>query len=183
MKNFRLFLLPVSFSLILLASCSKQGPVGPQGIQGQNGSNGNANVKATPDSTSSPTDWSFGVSAWTHSFANPYLTSSFIKSGGFALVFMSYDNGNVWSELPVTYYTDSTHYAQLSYTYSTYTVQLYFTWNDARQHADPVTAFGSTCYFKVICVAPAMPLKHPETNWSNYESVIKLPEIKSQLQQ
>ncbi len=161
MKIFNQFFLSGIISIALFSGCTKQGDTGPAGTDGINGANGNANVKPTSDSTNSTSNWTFiPGSYWITNFVNPELSTSFINSGGYAQVFFSYDNGRVWYSLPTTYSADSTLSAQMSYSYSLNNVEIYFAWSDARQHTDPVTTYGSTCLYKVICVAPSAIKKH-----------------------
>ncbi len=178
MKHFSALFISSALCIGLFASCAKQGPAGDIGPQGPQGPLGNANVQPVFDSTNSSSNWNYITgNYWYVSFANQYLTSSFIKSGGIAEVFMSTDNGKVWSNLPTTYYADTVHNAQMTYTTSANTVTLYFTWNDTKQHTDPVTTYGGTCIFNVVCITPAVMKKYPGTNWSNYQSVSIIPEL------
>ncbi len=181
MKKINLLFIPVTISILLIAACSKDGAQGPQGNPGSNGAQGNANVKTASDSTHSSSDWTYlpGI-GWYVDFIDPTLSSSFISNGGFAEVFLSTDNQKAWTPLPSTYYADTVLNAQMTYTYYANTVQILFTWNDMKQHTDPVTTFGTPCYFKITCVAAAA--NHPRQGQmmqtAKYEALLTVPKTK-----
>jgi hypothetical protein len=163
------------------AGCSKgdTGPTGLQGVQGNTGPAGNANVKPISDSTTTSSSWAYiSGNGWQATFVNPYLNSTFINAGGYAEVFLSFDKGIVWNILPYTFSVDSVLSAQMTYSYSAQnTITAVFNWSDMKKHTDPVTTFGSTCYFNVVCIAASVVNKHPGTNWNSYESLQNIPEL------
>jgi len=189
MKSFTGLLLASSLTIGIFFGCSKadNGATGPQGQTGSQGSQGNANVKAIRDSVNSAAGWSYpGGPYWYTFFANPYINSTFLKSGGFAEVFLSTNNGVSWTALPATY-PGTPVTAQWTYSYTSISsgigVYIYFTWNDQLQHTDPYTTYGATAYFNVVCITASVVNKYPNTNWSNYEALMQIPELRQQLNQ
>jgi hypothetical protein len=182
MKSLPCLLIASSLFFGILSGCSKgdTGPQGPQGAQGNTGAQGNANVTRIIDSTNSSTNWTFITgNGWQAVFVNPSLNNAFIKAGGFAEVFLSTDNGRVWSALPSSYVVDTALSAQMTYSYSTQnTITVNFTWSDQRQHTDPVTTYGSTCLFNVVCIAASVLNQHPGANRNNYEAVTHIQETR-----
>lgn len=178
--NKLLIVLPLVIAVFY--ACSKdQGATGPQGPQGNTGATGNANVKNVMDSVNSSAGWTFAGNLWYAFFPNPYLTSSFISSGGFTEVFYTTDKGATWTALPSTY-INATNSAQWTYSYTATSsgmgVYIYFMWNDQLQHTDPyVTYSSSTACFNVVCITPSLLVKYPETNWNNYISLQSIPEL------
>lgn len=182
MKSINRLLIASTLCFGLFYGCSQdQGQQGPQGPQGANGVQGNANVKPVKDSVNSSAGWTFNSSAWYAFFPNPYLSNAFINGGGFAEVFISTDAGATWTALPETY-AGSTLNAQWTYAYTSTAagtgVYIYFMWNDQQQHTDPYATYGSTAYFNVVCITPALVAKYPSANWTNYEALAHIPELK-----
>jgi hypothetical protein len=181
MKPLNILLINSFILTCLLLGCSKgdTGPAGPQGPQGNTGAQGNANVNSIFDSTKASSNWTYiPGDYWYTVFTVPALSSTFIGNGGYAEVFLSTDDKKVWSVLPTTYSVDSVLSAQMTCTFSANTVQVFFTWSDLKQHTDPVTTFGATCYFNIVCIAPTVLNKYPATQWNNYNALMSIPEAK-----
>lgn len=158
--------LKISLAAILLgaviSSCSKTGPAGPEGPAGPAGANGAANVYMT-DFSINPSQWSsYNSTTWDY-VANVDVATT--------------DVVNVYISLNGTSYTPLTQNSlfysgdELTYAYGNgagLTLWYYFS----------SLAPDYTLYVKIADIPPAIFVKHPNTNWNNYNEVAALPEVK-----
>jgi hypothetical protein len=149
-----------AFMLSFLAySCAKDGATGPQGPQGPAGA---ANVY-TDDFIVDVNQWQqYNNTTW------EYITQDRVPTTDFINVYVSLD-GNGYT--PLT--QNSLFYPgdELTYAYGNggnVTLWYYF----SSQAPDYLI------YVKVADIPPAIYIKHPNTNWSNYNEVAALPEVK-----
>jgi len=161
MKNLLILLTVIT----LFSSCGKDGATGPQGPQGNaNVVAGNYDVKYSAWSIYTPSQ---GLPFYTVSVTDNDITSSIVSNGSVS-AFISFDN-NTWYNLPYNDFQTPTFFINYRFLYSTDVVSF-----------DIVPSDGGTLtlyndyYFKVVAIAGSIKKKHPNTNWNNYEEVMKV---------
>jgi hypothetical protein len=178
------FTLAALLAISVLYSCSKQGPTGPQGEQGvagPAGPQGNANVSGQTFYIT-PSQWTFLNGQYSVLLTDNALTSG-IDSAGSVDVYLSTDGANSWTPIP-SIYIDTLNNPSTAYwndIYAIGSVTVTWTWSNGRAVNNPNVTYGVNCFFKVVCIAPAIMKKHPNTNWRNPAEVAKLPEVKEVL--
>jgi hypothetical protein len=179
-------------AVILLAnSCTKDvaappGATGAAGTNGTNGTNGNANVRSQTDTA---TTWvSNGTTGWSIYFVDTSVTTA-IQNKGTVQVFMSYDLGTTWAALPLSNYTSVTNNYTMGFTTKTDTVSVQWTntsinptglltGTGAGPGSNPTTIYGSTCWFKIICISASARMANPGVNLQNYAEFKKAFHLK-----
>src|SRR5688572_11878941 len=107
MKEHRLLPALICSIVLLLSSCTKEGPEGPAG------KNGNANVK-TSTLTFSNWTWDSSNSFMYANFTWSEITSSVMNSGA---VYLYVNTSAGWAALPRTLYPSSTYSESQRFTY------------------------------------------------------------------
>ena len=145
---------------LTVSSCQKgdTGPAGSAGTNGTNGTNGVANITSaiypvTPGSWSNPS-----TDVYTVSYTNSAISDA--NHDGIE-VFIS-TNGSIWFGLPSTNLISSGDNVEFNYSNGQIEFLYIFT-----------SAPTSTLDFKVVVIPPAIMKQHPNTNWSDYNNVIK----------
>lgn len=146
----------------LFASCVKQGPAGPQG---ENGANGTANITATYDSVP-VSSWTYnaGVSEWF------FDTPQIIPNGDGVLVYESLGS-NVFEPLPA--YNTFASGDVVTFKYGNGAALSIWYYNAASPSTKPTAKLT----IEIVDIPPAMHVKYPKVNWSNYNEVSALPEF------
>jgi len=169
------FLTIIAVIAVIFNSCSK-GDTGTAGPTGATGAQGNANVSG---SAYNVTSWGWLSPIYYATFNVSNLTSD-IQNQGSVAVYVSIDAGTTWNSIPATY-VGSVENAFWSFATQTGIVQVNFEWNDMGEDGDPNSTYATTIEIKVVCIAPAMIVKYPNTNWKNLAEVSALPEVKAVL--
>jgi len=157
MRTIKISLAAIMLS-ILTYSCAKDGATGPQGPPGPSGA---ANIYMA-DYVINPVNWTGSGNSWY------YVTGVEIPTTDVVNVYVSLD-GNGYTPLS----TSSFFYSGdvLTYVYgngANLTIWEYFS----------SQLPNATLFVKVADIPPAIYVKHPGTNWSNYNEVAALPEVK-----
>jgi hypothetical protein len=161
MKNI-LILLSV---ITLFSSCGKDGATGPQGPQGPQG---NANVGSTTFNVD-PSAWTYYISSLNYyevTVNDPQISSDIVNNGAVS-AFYSSDNIN-WIALPWNDLQSTTFSISYEYQYSVNSVSFLIIPSDNGAITIP------TLYYKAIAIAGSVKKKNPNTNWNNYQEVMKV---------
>ena len=144
MKTLRL----LSFAAaIAIAGCT--GPKGDAGPAGQNGANGNANVIDHTFSVSSWT-WTASPGYWWAQWTDNDITQSILNTGS-VNVFVSYNNGTSWNNIPYSEVVSPTLTGVWTVNAALNTMQVNYTYSDQAAHSDPNTEYSTTAsWFKVV---------------------------------
>jgi hypothetical protein len=186
MKTFASLFITLSIFTGIFYGCAKgdNGPAGPQGPTGSTGPQGNANIQAIKDSVTSAAGWTATGNQWYAFFPDIHINNSFLNAGGFVEVFLSTNGGSTWTALPNTYQA-ATLTALWSYSYTSLTsgtgIYIYFSWSDQALHTDPYTTYGAKANFNIVAVTASVLNKYPKTNWSNYEALLNIPELRQNM--
>lgn len=147
----KLILTLMAGSLLILSSCTKEGPQGPQGPAG------NANVIGEPQFTVSSWQKSGGV--WYATFSDDNITNDVVANGAVE-IYKEYSNG--WTNLPDINGITSTVYNFLD---GGFTISILN--SDGSLPAAP-----GTVTFRVVVIPSSVRKAHPNTNWKNYNETM-----------
>jgi hypothetical protein len=161
MRKLLLTLSLLAGSLLFITSCTKTGPVGPQGPQGFQG---NANVVGSDP---------FNVTAWQFSNTENAFYASFNYSGltsdvaarGVFQVFLYYSGDGTWKALPDIY-----NGTQFYDRFSTGGFEIYY----GNVDGTTPSPLSGTWTFRTVVIAPSQKQAHPNTNWRNYDEIMKV---------
>lgn len=151
-------------------SCKKgdkgdTGPSGTSGTNGTNGTNGNANVIGTNTVTTSASSWTWGSPFYTTVITAAGITQDIVDKG-IVEVFIQYGIG--WSNLPDINGKNST-----TFVFSLGQVKLYNSNSDLTQPVNP-----GAQVFRLVIISASNRLAHQHTNWSNYNEVKQVLNLK-----
>ncbi len=149
--------------VLIFSGCTKTGPPGPQGVQGPQGPQGNANVIGSDPFTVSA--WSKDGNTYYAQFNSPDISKN-IAEYGVVSMFKYYDLGfgEEWSPLP-----DINGNVSTVFNFYTNGFTIYVQNTDGTTTAHP----GSQT-FRMVTIAPALKQAHPNTDWRNYQQVMKV---------
>jgi len=162
-------LMKIILGLILLGSLTTWNGCKKDDTEYQpKGSYGNANVTSQTFTVSS---WSNTSSMFYSHFTVANLTAG-VQSGGAVMAYLSINDGTDWDALPTTFYSSSNHYT-MGFLTATQLVEVRWTNTNGIAYSgnDPNSMFGATCKFKIVVIAPAAWLAHPDVDLKNYEEV------------
>ncbi len=150
---------PLFFAaLLMLASCTKEGPVGPQGAAG---APGNANVKS---STATISNWLSLNNEYYADIPVPAITQDIVNKGA-VLVYRLNAPGS-YSQLPITTFPGSTYNRTTEAVHSVGSVRIVVYDSDGT-----LPGAQGTQSFKIVVIAPSARTANPNLNWDNYEAV------------
>jgi hypothetical protein len=158
MKKIALMLL--AGSLLMLNSCYQTGPVGPMGPPGPQG---NANVKGADPFTVSSWALTSTGDAYVASFTDPDVTQA-VSDHGVVDIFLYYPTDGTWRSLP-----DIISGTQFFSRFSTGGFDIYYGNIDGS-----TPTFPGTWTFRSVVIAPSLKQAHPNTNWKDYNEVMKV---------
>ena len=127
----------IGFFILVLTSCTKEGPMGPAGPAGPAGS-----VVYSRTFTINANQWTWNSTLYTYyvDLAFPEITAAFLPNC--SVVGYIQNGANIWSVLPNTFYpivgSNVSRTFEISYI-TTGIVRLRLVWSDSRQAA-PTTA-------------------------------------------
>lgn len=148
--------------MLVIFSCSKDPVKGPKGDPGDPGGGGNSGIQSTDIFTISSLQWQKTVdSSWKYIFNSTLLTQDIVDKG---IVKVFVLNGSSWWELP---FTEGDLFTQFGFTLGS--VDLVF----ADIHGGLPERPVSKSYRMVVISALARE-KYVGTDWSDYESIMKL---------
>jgi len=151
-------------SLTIWNSCKKDDNTEYQ----PKGAYGNANVTSQTYTVSS---WSATSSMFYVHFNTANLTAD-VQNNGAVMAYLSINDGTNWNALPCNFYSSSNHYT-MSFLTAIQLVEV--RWTNANGIAytgsDPNSMFGVTCKIKIVIIAQAAWLAHPDVDLKNFEEV------------
>jgi len=148
----KLILTLMAGSMLILGSCTKEGPQGPQGPTG------NANVIG--ENAFNVTDWTLSSdNVWYATFSDGNITSDVVDNGAVE-IYKEYSNG--WTNLPDINGITSTVYNFLD---GGFTISILN--SDGSLPAAP-----GTVTFRVVVIPSSVRKAHPNTNWKNYNETM-----------
>ena len=136
-------------SLLMLNSCSKQGPAGPEG---------NANVIGESPFTVST--WSFTSNVYSATLSDNNITDD-VVSGGIVEIYKQYPDGS-WTNLP-----DINGITSTVYNFYPQGFVISILNSDGSAPAAP-----GAITFRVVVVPSSVRKANPNTNWKNYNEAI-----------
>ncbi|MBX2907134.1 MAG: hypothetical protein KF744_13900 [Taibaiella sp.] len=147
-------------SVLIFSGCTKTGPPGPQGVQGPQG---NANVIGSDPFTVSL--WSQDGNSYRADFNSSDITADIVDRG-IVSVFKSYGTSSnpEWSPLPDINGNVSTVF---NFRDGAFTIWVANT-------DGTVTSFPGSLTFRMVVVAPALKQANPNTDWKNYNEVMRV---------
>ncbi|MES2703727.1 MAG: hypothetical protein V4649_13885 [Bacteroidota bacterium] len=148
-------------SLVIFNSCTRTGPIGPQGPQGAQGIQGNANVNGSDPFTVSSWQYSSAEIAYYASFNDADITNA-VADRGVVEVYLKYADGT-WRSLP-----DIVAGTQFYSRFSAGGFEIYYGNVNGTTPSPPTTQT-----FRVVVIEPSFKAAHPNTNWKNYNEVMK----------
>ena len=138
----------IGLLILVLSSCTKEGPAGPAGPMGPVGPAGATgpagpigpagSVVYSRSYTINPNQWTWNSTLFTHYVDLPFpeITAAFLPNC--SVVGYIKDGTNIWSALPNTFYpivgSNLSRTFEISYV-TTGVVRLRFVWSDSRQQA------------------------------------------------
>ena len=136
----------IAFFLLVLTSCTKEGPVGPAGPEGPAGPAGPTgpagSVVYSKKYTVNPNQWTWNGSLYIHyvDLSFPEITDAFLPNC--SVVGYIQNGNNIWSALPNTYYpfigSNVSRTFEISFV-TTGIVRLRYVWSDSREQAPTAT--------------------------------------------
>jgi hypothetical protein len=171
-SSMRTFAAGIVATMMLFASCAKDGKTGPQGatgpqgpagtngtngVNGTNGTNGNANVIST--NTVNVTSWTQFGTLWTATITAVGITQAVVDKG-VVMVFLQY--GNQWVSLP-----DINGINSMSYDFSLGQVELLNANSDGTLPTIPTNP--NPTIFRLVIIPASVIIKG--VNMNNYHEV------------
>lgn len=149
----------LTFTLLLLNGCKKEGPQGPAG---------NANVTARTFTVSS---WSWSSPYYYVNLSVPELTTENMNAA--AVMVYSQSSGSSWRAIPYTqYYSPYNYY--MGFTTNSNNVQVTWVYDSSFSSGDdPNTFYGAAMHYKVVVIPPAERKANPNIDLTDYEAVKK----------